>query len=91
LGNDGGERIAIFKRIKAAYNVRSKVVHGDRIAKKLAEQAADLARTCDDLLRKSLLKIITTPGLPEIFSRPPHELEEYLTYMVLDNQKPAPV
>jgi hypothetical protein len=83
VGKDSAERINIFRKIKAAYNVRSKVVHGDKISKKLAEQATDLVRTCDELLRNSLTKILTTPGLPKIFSGVPGELEEYLTNMIL--------
>ena len=89
LGNDGSERINIFKKIKVAYSVRSKVVHGDKLSKKVGDQASDLVRTCDDLLRKSLIKILTTNGLRQIFSRPSHELEEFLTCMVLDNHNPA--
>ena len=83
LGDNAAERTNIFKSIKAAYSVRSKVVHGDKIGKKLAEQASDLCGICDELLRKSLAKILTTRGLPEIFLHPPHELEKYLTGMVL--------
>lgn len=85
LGKDANERSIIFKNIKAAYNVRSKVVHGDQIGKKLAGQASTLVGICDELLRKSLAKILMTPGFPEIFLRPPHELEEYLTNMILGN------
>jgi Apea-like HEPN len=83
LGENGAERTSIFKNIKAAYTVRSKVVHGDKIDKKRANQAPDLSRTCDELLRKSLAKVLTNPGLPEIFLGPPGEREEYLTGMVL--------
>jgi Apea-like HEPN len=57
LGENGAERTSIFKNIKAAYTVRSKVVHGDKIDKKRANQAPDLSRTCDELLRKSLAKV----------------------------------
>ena len=83
VGEAPSERSAIFKGIKAAYNIRSKTVHGAKIAKKLAEQAPATAGTCDELLRKTLGKILTTPGLPEVFAAPSHDLEEYLANLVL--------
>jgi hypothetical protein len=43
--------------------------------------------SCDELLRKSLIKILTTPTLYEIFQRPPNELEEYFVEMVLRNNQ----
>jgi hypothetical protein len=83
VGNSGTERVTIFKQVKAAYNVRSKVVHGDKISRKLSDQASDLVRNCDELLRKSLYKILITPGLAEIFSAPPPALENYFTNMII--------
>ena len=85
LGKNVGERTKIFKQVKAAYNIRSKVVHGDKITKKIAEQIHELLRSCDELLRGSLMKILTTPNLPGVFLRSPNDLEDYFIGMVLDN------
>jgi hypothetical protein len=83
LGENPTDRGAIFRNIKNAYNIRSKTVHGDKITKKLAEQASSIASICNDLVRKSLKKIFLTPGLPEVFTADSGRLEDYLTSLVL--------
>jgi hypothetical protein len=77
------QRSEIFKQVKAAYNIRSKAVHGDKISKKLADQAASISVRCDEMLRNALDKILTTPHWGEIFSGSSRVMEEYLTSLVL--------
>lgn len=86
LAETGPQRSQIFKQVKTAYNIRSKVVHGDKIGRRLAEQALGISVTSDDLLRNALGKILTTRGLPEVFSGPSQALEEYLTSLVLGDR-----
>ena len=86
LGKTPAERSDIFKHVKAAYNIRSKAVHGDKISKKLADQALSISVECDQLLRNALFKILTTPSLSKVFSGFSQSLEEYFTSLVLDYQ-----
>jgi hypothetical protein len=61
LANTPTERPTTFRNIKTAYNIRSKTTHGDKISKKLGEQAQSIAVGCDKLLRDAWIKIVTTP------------------------------
>lgn len=83
LGDTPARRLEIFRHVKAAYNIRSKTVHGDTINKKLAERAVSISVTCDDLLRAAWNKILTTSGLMDLFSGSPQALEEYFISLVL--------
>jgi hypothetical protein len=82
LGETPTRRLEIFRQMKAAYNIRSKVVHGDKIGRRLAENALAISAACDELLRAALIKILTTKGLPEVFSRQPEELERFFLGLV---------
>ena len=86
LSETPAQRLEMFKTVKMAYNIRSKTVHGDKISKKLAEQAAAISASCDEALRSALYKILTNRDLIDVFSGSPQALEEFLIRLVLDPQ-----
>ncbi|WP_448635437.1 hypothetical protein [Pedobacter panaciterrae] len=59
LGDSKKSRIEIYKKVKEAYGIRSKFVHGDKI-KKSHEFIVDLSSEIDNYIRQVLQKIITT-------------------------------
>lgn len=59
LGDSQKSRIEIYKKVKEAYAIRSKFVHGDKI-KKSYEFILDLSKEIDNYIRQVLHKIITT-------------------------------
>jgi len=81
-GDTPNSMFEIFKTAKTAYTIRSKTVHGDKLSARLAEQARPVSLECDGLLRKTLNKILTTPGMHEQFVASPEQLEDYLTRLV---------
>lgn len=56
LGNNSTERIKIFKTIKEAYKLRSKIVHGCKIDTKKLDNTYLII---EEYLRRSLVKILT--------------------------------
>lgn len=86
LAESPTERASIFGNVKIAYDIRSKTLHGNTLKPKRAEQAPSVASQCDELLRKTLRKIISTPGLPETFTGDSDLLEKYLIRLVLGSQ-----
>jgi hypothetical protein len=58
IGGSAEEKIINHDKLKAAYNIRSKFVHGDRISDNLAAQIENGSADLDDLVRKLLVKVI---------------------------------
>ncbi len=81
-GDTPATRFEVFKTVKVAYTIRSRTVHGDKLPAKLAAQAKPTAQQCDALLRSALNKILTAPGMYEVFVGSPDKLENYLTRLV---------
>ena len=50
------ERLELYKNLKQAYNVRSKVVHGDYISKRDMSMLGEIAHRCDSTARELLSK-----------------------------------
>lgn len=69
LGEHSAERKSIFNLIKNAYQVRSTVVHGATMPKNFDnhEQLTQLSVSCDDLVRKSLEKCLSSKELIVLF------------------------
>ncbi|MDF1537677.1 MAG: HEPN domain-containing protein [Candidatus Thorarchaeota archaeon] len=65
IGSDSQERDAIFKQVKLAYEIRSKIVHGVervKISKELnksSENIRSLTRKVEEILRRSIRKMLT--------------------------------
>jgi hypothetical protein len=75
-------RFEVFRTAKAAYTIRSKTVHGDKLSAKQASNVGGISKACDDFIRRALVRIATTPGMHERFLGPSEKLEEYLTRTV---------
>ena len=85
LGSSAENRRELFENIKAAYSVRSSVVHGDTLSSKYQswDALAAIATQCDELLRQALLKIYNSHSLSEIFcSKKREKIDEYFTQLI---------
>lgn len=51
LGEDGEKRRKIFETLKDAYNIRSKIVHGERVQSK---SLSELLMNIEEYLRESI-------------------------------------
>lgn len=63
LSSNPPERLRLFREIKKAYGIRSKIVHGDILSPSAIASLVDIARNCDDTARALMLKITLTPEL----------------------------
>lgn len=78
LSDDPELRIGIYRNIKSAYGVRSKVVHGDNIPAKNMEKVHQVALSCDQALRQIMNKIFGSENYTKVFTSDNNTLENFL-------------
>jgi len=88
LGKDLAERKELFRVVKKAYDIRSKVIHGDIIGQKIVHDLATLSERIDDLLRKIITKIISSPETLARLEAGKDELQEFFLDLVMDDTNP---
>ena len=70
-------RVALFRRLKTAYSIRSTAVHGATLTqKKIEAELQAAAGDCDDLLRQLFLKIAERPDLRRLYIESEAKLED---------------
>ncbi|TPG92425.1 hypothetical protein EEL32_01465 [Brevibacillus laterosporus] len=85
IGETPEKRIEIYNTVKKVYKIRSSIVHGSTIDKKLTNQITDLSIWMDDLLRKIFIKIIYDYNLQVLFDHGEQkELEEWFTNLIFE-------
>ncbi|MGC4396066.1 hypothetical protein [Hydrogenophaga sp. T2] len=62
------ERLHLFREIKRAYSIRSKIVHGDTLSTSTINKLIDSASICDTTARRLIARIISTPHLERLLS-----------------------
>ncbi|MCH7644382.1 MAG: hypothetical protein IH974_06045 [Myxococcales bacterium] len=70
----GEEAKTLFDAVKSAYDLRSKVIHGARIAGLTLEQRLKVQKDAEDLARRSVCKILFDPSLPSVFDGKKREI-----------------
>ncbi len=63
LSSIPAERIQIFRELKKAYGVRSKIVHGDTLSQGAISGLSDISKRCDDTARALVNKILLNDEL----------------------------
>jgi hypothetical protein len=81
LESEPAKRKALFNTIKAAYSVRSKIVHGDEID--ASEKIVGLSRQIDDIVRRVYLRIIADQDLQDLFDKDKSAVEDYMINLTL--------
>jgi hypothetical protein len=77
LIDNPAERLPVYKRVKEAYSIRSKIVHGASIKNSQLPALLNVSKACDDFLRQSLLKILADSTVASIFGGDSVRLDEY--------------
>jgi hypothetical protein len=85
LASNKSERHQIYKDVKDAYNVRSKIVHGATLSPQKTNQLSEISSRCDSYIRQLLLLILTNSTLNEIFRQPNGKFDETLISMIMSN------
>jgi len=83
LRNDSGERLELYKRLKEAYNIRSKVIHGSVMSEKTQMQLPEVATDIDELLRQLILKILADEADRRIFDMDNSKLDDYFARLTM--------
>jgi hypothetical protein len=78
IGKTTSERIDIFRSAKAAYGIRSKTAHGDRLAARQVKDAVNVSVGCDELIRRALLRISTSAEIRAAFGGPNEQFDEFM-------------
>ena len=79
------ERLALYRAIKRAYSVRSKVVHGARAAANV-DALTDASKLCDNTARRIMARLMSERDLWQQFERSSSEKhEQFLLELVLAN------
>jgi hypothetical protein len=72
------ERLTLYRDVKQAYMIRSKVVHGDQLKDRDLRLALNLSDLCDDAVRKILRTIFESDEMTAIFKSKSEVLEDFL-------------
>jgi hypothetical protein len=79
----GVGRIETYRRFKRAYNFRSRVVHGAAISAKDLTELKELSCVCDDLLRRTVRRLLDNPKLQEVFESGNDKFDNYFLSAIL--------
>lgn len=91
LGKNEEERKEIFEKMKVAYRIRSKLVHGQILPTRDFEKHPYLIRDIETFFRRSVLKIINKNKLFNLYtskrSRKDKEINKYFVNLILSESK----
>jgi hypothetical protein len=82
LGERGHNRRVVFAKIKNAYGVRSKLVHGDTLKPSQIAELPALSAECDVYLRTILREIFNSEDLKKIFDSHNEAIEDYFSHLI---------
>ena len=76
------ERLEIYKKVKRAYGVRSKVVHGDVISKQELQGLAEISEGCDKLARDIYSKMSSSIDIYKLFGGSNDEIDSHMRDLI---------
>ncbi len=85
LSERGYSRRTVFATVKAAYGIRSKLVHGSTLKAKQLDGLQSLSSKCDDYLRSILNAIFGSSALRETFDSDNQAIEDYFSKLIFGN------
>lgn len=91
LRSSPDERLALFRCIKRAYNVRSKIVHGDILPQGTIDALVDISGSCDEAARQVTRNIMVNKELKKVFDATNDVLDSYMLNLIFGvTPNPAP-
>lgn len=82
LNRYGHEKKEVFGNIKAAYEIRSKLVHGADLSKSKIEASRQISTVCDSYLREIMQLAFGEENLKRKIDVPQDKLEKYFYEMI---------
>jgi hypothetical protein len=86
LYTSGEERLAIYRRLKAAYALRSKFVHGATFREERLAEAISLSEFCDDQARKVFQRVLGSSELQALFKLDTQAFDESMLTRILSSR-----
>lgn len=86
LGSFGLDKATVFKDIKTAYGVRSKLTHGDSINKKTIEELPSISQKLDEYLRKIFSILYGDDWLVEHIDSAPQKIDYIFSEMIFNSK-----
>jgi len=83
LRRDPAERLAVYRSLRRAYDIRSKVVHGSVMSEQKQKGLPDVAREIDALLRELVLKVIVDQASRQVFDMDDTDFEDYFARLTI--------
>ena len=83
LASNSEERTDIYRKIKEAYGLRSKVVHGNTIPNSTVNKLDEVTFRCDHYARELIKLVMANQTCVELFKLNQKEFEEELVRLVL--------
>ncbi len=85
LYKNANERLLIYRKLKNAYNLRSKVVHGATIKANKIDEVTEASEFCDTTLREIIYRILTEEGVRPMFDKNPEAFDEYMLMTIFSS------
>ena len=82
LGGSPNEKWAIYREIKQAYQVRSKIVHGSGIKTGKLDELLEISKTCDQRIRECVNLYFSSPRVRRAIDADAATLDEFLVKKV---------
>ncbi len=79
------DKLSTYNTIKQAYNVRSKLTHGDVLKESQIEKVPELSVACDNLLRATILKILNDEQLMLLFDGTNEKIDEFFNHLIFNH------
>ena len=86
LGVGPSDRLAKYKALKAAYSIRSRIVHGDVLKAGHRETLPGLSSECDGLVRGSLRKLFEDEEIRNRFRGSAEELDAFMISLLFGDE-----
>jgi len=82
LGTSPEERLALFRKTKKAYGIRSKIVHGDAVKESELETIINFSEFCDNTLRDICRIILSSEENLQVFMGNPSKIDDYFMGLI---------
>lgn len=79
------DKLDTYNTLKQAYNVRSKLTHGDFLKESQIEKVPELSFACDNLLRATILKILNDDQLLLLFDGNNEKIDNYFNQLIFSS------
>ena len=87
VGVPSARSLEVFRAVKQAYNLRSKIVHGDVLKSAKIEQLKEAARACDDILRSAEERLIEDQEAFDVLNGSDEDFKGYFLSLIFPSTR----